>query len=127
MRVVEPVEWDIKIRKCVKDDREIYKIDYEEFIKKPNDVSFESFEKTIDYMDRMLKKLEYLEYDLVKTTDNDGKLIAVKVHVVLEGELEDVADMMLSEFLPFSRFGRMRIGDVIIGSIYRMFEIFGKE
>jgi len=124
MRVIEPVEWNIKIKKLGDSKYELY---YEEHIVKPDYVSFEDFEKSIGYTEKMLEKFEHLKHTLVKITDNSGKMTAVKFCTVLEGKLEDIANAILFEFLSFSSVGNVRIRDIIVSSVYGAFKMFGEK
>ena len=123
MRIIQPSEWDINIRKIIEDNKELYEINYEEFVVKPVDISFEVFEKIVKDTFKLLDKLsseENFEYNYNEYTDSAGRLTAVRVYIVAKGSLSKISNMVVSEFLPFSSIGKMSIGEIIVGNVYNI-------
>jgi hypothetical protein len=115
-----PVKWNITVERQPNGQ---YKLTYIETVEKPEYVSEEEFKRmvegSVEIARETMKKMNINAEANLKF--QDGKGIA---EIQMIGELELAANIIVSEFLPFMKLGRMTLKDLLM---YAIVGVFGME
>jgi len=115
-----PVKWNIMVERQPNGQ---YKFTYIEVVEKPEHVSEEEFKRTVEGSVEIAREtMKKMNIDAeVNLKFQDGRGIT-EIHMI--GELELAANIIVSEFLPFTKLGKMTLKDLLM---YTIVGVFGME
>lgn len=112
VNILIPSEWYINIKRT---DEGLYKLEYKEMCIRPQEVSPRNFKIAIDNTLKVIKKaLEIQKFEFQHSCSDD----VFEMTLIMTGDLNKVANAVVSEFLPLSDLGKLTLGEIYYQMIY---------